>query len=110
MAARIWEASALERLEAAAKIDATNAGVLAALGRLHMQKGNHQKAMQRYRALLLQSFDEKQAGLTKADVYLALGQIHLALGEKPKARGMLERANETSPGRDDIKALLAQVE
>ena len=37
-----------------------------------------------FRSLLLQTFDEKTAGVTKAEVYLALGRIHLQAGESPE--------------------------
>jgi Tfp pilus assembly protein PilF len=58
---------------------------------------------------LLQTFDEKAAGVTKASVYLALGQVHLLSGEAPKARNMFERGLEMDPKNEELKAALAAV-
>jgi tetratricopeptide (TPR) repeat protein len=57
--------------------------------------------------LLLQSFDEKAAGITKAEVYLALGNLHREAGENPKARNMFERGLETDPKNEALKQALA---
>ena len=60
-------------------------------------------------ARLLQTFDEKTAGITEASVYLALGQIHLMSGEAPKARNMFERGLETDPKNEELKQALASL-
>jgi hypothetical protein len=45
--------------------------------------------------------------ISKAEVFYALGRVHDALGEKPKARQMLERALQTDASLVDAKRLLA---
>ena len=54
----------------------------------------------------MQSFDEKAAGITKAEVYLALGNLHRDAGENVKARNMFERGLETDPKNEALKAAL----
>jgi tetratricopeptide (TPR) repeat protein len=102
-------AAALERYTAAYKLDPGHAGTLAALGRLALASKDLESARRYFRSLLLQTFDEKSAGITKAGVYLALGQIHLLAGEGPKARNMFERGLEADPGNQELKAALAAV-
>jgi tetratricopeptide (TPR) repeat protein len=98
---------ALERYTAAYKLDPGHPGTLAALGRLALANNDLEGARRYFRSLLLQTFDEKTAGITKASVYLALGQIHLMSGETPKARNMFERGLETDPKNEDLKQALA---
>jgi tetratricopeptide (TPR) repeat protein len=100
---------ALDRYGAAYKLDPGHAGTLAALGRLALAQNDLETARRYYRSLLLQSFDEKSAGITKAGVYLALGRIHLLAGEGPKARNMFERGLETDPKNEDLKRELASL-
>ncbi len=100
---------ALERYTAAYKLDPGHPGTLAALGRLAMANNDFEAARRYFRSLLLQTFDEKTAGITKAGVYLALGRIHLQAGEAPKARNMFERGLESDPRNEDLKAALAAI-
>jgi tetratricopeptide (TPR) repeat protein len=100
---------ALERYTAAYKLDPGHAGTLAALGRLALTQKDLEGARRYYRSLLLQNFDEKTAGITKAGVYLALGRIHLDAGEDAKARNMFERGLEADPKSEDLKTALAAV-
>jgi hypothetical protein len=58
--------------------------------------------------MLLQNLDPS-LGVTKADVYLQLGQIHAQLGEGPKAKGMYERGLELDPQHARLREALAQV-
>ena len=102
-------ASASERYTAAYKLDPGHPGTLAALGRLAMASGDPEGARRYFRSLLLQTFDEKTAGISKAGVYLALGQIHLMAGEAPKARNMFERGLESDPQNVELKEALAAV-
>jgi len=102
-------ALALERYTAAYKLDPGHPGTLAALGRLALAKQDLEGARRYFRSLLLQTFDEKTAGVTKASVYLALGQVHLLSGEAPKARNMFERGLEMDPKNEELKAALAAV-
>jgi tetratricopeptide (TPR) repeat protein len=100
-------ATALQRYEAAYQLDPAQPAVLAALGRLAMQQKDAEKARRYYRSLLLQTYDEKAVGVTKADIYLALGKLHLAANEIPKARNMFERGLESDPKNAALKEALA---
>jgi tetratricopeptide (TPR) repeat protein len=99
--------AAAERYQAAYQLDPAHAGTLAALGRLALADKDIEKARKVYRSLLLQSFDEKAAGITKAQVYLTLGKLHVQANEVPKARNMFERGLETEPKNAELKAALA---
>lgn len=107
--ARGDHATAQARYDAAHQIDPSDAATLVALGRFAVAAGDAEKARRYYRSLLLQSFDEKAAGIGKADVYLALGKLHLRAGEAPKARNMFERGLETDPKHEGLRQALAQV-
>jgi tetratricopeptide (TPR) repeat protein len=100
-------AAAKQRYTAAYQIDPTQAGVLGALSRLALRQHDVESARRFLRTLLLQSFDEKAAGITKAEVYLALGNLHREAGENPKARNMFERGLETDPKNEVLKQALA---
>jgi tetratricopeptide (TPR) repeat protein len=100
-------AAAKQRYAAAYQIDPTQAGVLGALARLSMRQHDAESARRYLRTLLLQSFDEKVAGITKAEVYLALGNLHREAGENAKARNMFERGLETDPKNEVLKQALA---
>jgi tetratricopeptide (TPR) repeat protein len=100
-------ATARQRYTSAYQIDPTQAAVLGALARLSL-RGNDTESARRYlRTLLLQTFDEKAAGITKAEVYLALGNLHRDAGENAKARNMFERGLETEPKNEALKQALA---
>jgi golgin subfamily B member 1 len=100
-------ANAKQRYTAAYQIDPTQAGVLGALSRLAIRQHDGESARRYLRTLLLQSFDEKVAGITKAEVYLELGNLHRQAGENPKARNMFERGLETDPKNEALKQALA---
>ncbi|HEY7956264.1 MAG TPA: tetratricopeptide repeat protein, partial [Polyangia bacterium] len=101
-------ALALTEYAAAHQIDPAHAPTLAALGRLHLAKGEWDKARGIYRKMLLQNLDP-QAGITKAEVYLHLGEIHEQQGEAPKAVGMYERGLELDAGHAGLRAALSRV-
>jgi tetratricopeptide (TPR) repeat protein len=100
-------ATAKQRYIAAYQIDPTQANVLGALSRLSIRQNDGESARRYLRTLLLQSFDEKAAGITKAGVYLALGNLHREAGENVKARNMFERGLETDPKNEALKQALA---
>jgi tetratricopeptide (TPR) repeat protein len=102
------QAQALESYNAAYSIDPTHTGTLEALGRLHMVQNDWEKARKIYRSMLLANLDP-QAGITKADVYLHLGEIHEKLGEGPKAVGMYERGLELEANHARLKEALGRV-
>jgi tetratricopeptide (TPR) repeat protein len=88
-------AAALAAFGEAQRIDGGHSPTLVAIGRLQRQKGDWEAARKAYRSLLLQNLDA-DAGISKAGVYLALGEIHEKLNEGPKAVGMYERGLETA--------------
>jgi len=57
--------------------------------------------------LLLQTFDEMAVGLSKAQIYLALGKLHQEAGELPKARNMFERGLEIDVKNEALRLALA---
>jgi len=102
-------AAAKLRYTSAYQIDPTQAAVLGALSRLSIRQHDTDSARRYLRTLLLQTFDEKSAGITKAEVYLALGDLHREAGEHSKARNMFERGLETDPKNQALKQALASV-
>jgi tetratricopeptide (TPR) repeat protein len=100
-------AVAKQRYAAAYQIDPTQAAVLGALSRLSIRQHDSESARRYLRTLLLQSFDEKAAGMTKGEVYLALGDLHREAGENAKARNMYERGLESDPKNEALKQALA---
>jgi tetratricopeptide (TPR) repeat protein len=67
-----------------------------------------EKARRIYRSMLLQNLDPT-VGVTRADVYLHLGEIHEKLGEGPKAIGMYERGLELDPNHAGLLAAMGRV-
>jgi|GEM_PF-1515908 len=100
-------ATAKQRYTSAYQIDPTQAFVLGSLARLSLRQNDAEGARRYLRTLLLQSFDEKAAGITKGEVYLELGNLHRAAGENAKARNMFERGLETDPKNEALKQALA---
>ena len=98
---------AKQRYATAYQIDPTQASVLGALSRLSLRQNDVESARRYLRTLLLQSFDEKAAGITKAQVYLELGNLHREAGEYAKARNMFERGLESEPKNEQLKQALA---
>lgn len=91
------------------RIDTTYTPVVVAIGKLAMGQQDWEKARRIYRAMLLQNIDEATAGITKGDVYYALGQIHEQLEETKKAVNMYERGLEIKPDHADLQAALARI-
>ena len=99
---------ALEQYNAAYGIDAGHLPTLIALGRLYMNLSDWEKARRIYRSMLLQNLDPA-SGVTRADVYLHLGEIHEKLGEGPKAVGMYERGLELDPNHAGLLLAMGRV-
>lgn len=99
---------ALEELDKAFRIEPGNVHVLKALGLVAIQVDDLKKAMQMFRALLLQKL-EGDTPITKAEVFYYLAQIHNKQGEKPKAIQMLERAVQADDKLESAKKLLAEL-
>lgn len=101
-------AGAVAAYEEAFRVNPTDVPTMAGLGRLAMAQRDWEKARRVYRSLVLQNLDA-DAGLTKADVYYALGVIHVELNEAPKAKGMFQRGLEMDPKDERLKAALAKL-
>ncbi|MCB9573169.1 MAG: tetratricopeptide repeat protein, partial [Kofleriaceae bacterium] len=99
---------AMAAYEEAFRVNPTDVPTMAGLGRLYMAARDWEKARRVYRSLVLQNVDA-DAGLTKADVYYALGVIHVELNEAPKARGMFQRGLEVDPHDERLKDALARL-
>jgi len=99
---------ALSELDAAYKVDLTNVGVLADLGLLAFEQGDLDRAQKTFRGLLLQKL-ERDAPITKADVYYYLGDISRQQGDRPKAISMLERAIAEQSSHANARTLLASL-
>jgi pentatricopeptide repeat protein len=100
--------AALGEYASAHQIDPSHAQTMDALGRLYAAAGEWEKARGIYRKMLLQNLDPT-TGVTKADVYLHLGEIHEKLNEGPKAVGMYERGLELDAAHGRLREALARV-
>jgi tetratricopeptide (TPR) repeat protein len=84
-----------------------DAETLATVSRQCLAQGDLDRALKGFRSLLLLPLD---AGpITKAEVYLHLGEIHERKGELRKAISMLERALESDPTLAPARELLARL-
>jgi tetratricopeptide (TPR) repeat protein len=99
---------ALAELDQAFKIDPGSVAVLRDLGALAIETGDLERAQKTYRALLLQKLDPTSP-ISKAEVFLRLGEIAGRLGDRPKAVQMLERALENDPSLSTAKTMLAEL-
>lgn len=97
---------ALEELDKAFRIEPGNISVLHKLGTVALAAGDMKKAQQMFRALLLQKL-EADSPITKAEVFLHLGEVHEGLGEKSKAVQMYERAVQSDDNLARAKEKLA---
>jgi tetratricopeptide (TPR) repeat protein len=99
---------ALEQYNLAFSIDPAHTPTMVALGRLYLAASEWDKARRIYRSMLLQNLDPA-AGVTKADVYLHLGEIHERLNEAPKAVGMYERGLEVDGNHQELRAAILRL-
>jgi len=99
---------ALAQFDLAFKIDPGSVEVLRDLGMLSLESGDLDRAQKTFRALLLQKLDAN-AGISKGEVFLRLGEISHKQGDKPKAIQMLERAIENDPQLAQAKTMLAEL-
>jgi tetratricopeptide (TPR) repeat protein len=98
---------ALAQYDLAFKVDPGSIGVLRDLSLLSMETGDFDRAQKTFRALLLQKLD-RNAGITKGEVFFYLGEISMKQGDKTKAIQMLERALENEPELGKAKSRLAE--
>jgi tetratricopeptide (TPR) repeat protein len=106
--ARGDRAGALGAYEEALRVNPTDVTTMTGLGRLYFAAEDWEKARKIYQSLVLQNVDA-DAGVTKAEVYWALGKIHLQLGQPPKARSMFQRGLEIEPHNPKLKEALSSL-
>ncbi|MBA3458363.1 MAG: tetratricopeptide repeat protein, partial [Deltaproteobacteria bacterium] len=103
--ARNDRAGALAAYEEALRVNPTDVTTMTGLGRLYLAAEDWEKARKIYQSLVLQNIDA-DAGVTKGEVYWALGKIHLHLGQPPKAKSMFQRGLEIEPQNQKLKEAL----
>jgi tetratricopeptide (TPR) repeat protein len=103
--ARGDRAGALAAYEEALRVNPTDVSTMTGLGRLYLAAEDWEKARRIYQSLVLQNIDA-DAGVTKGEVYWALGKIHLQLGQPPKAKSMFQRGLEIEPQNQKLKDAL----
>ncbi|MBV8759380.1 MAG: tetratricopeptide repeat protein [Deltaproteobacteria bacterium] len=99
---------ALAAYEEALRVNPTDVVTMTGLGRMYFAAGDWEKARKIYQSLVLQNIDA-DAGVTKGDVYWALGKIHIELGQPPKAKSMFQRGLELEPQNQKLKDALASL-
>jgi golgin subfamily B member 1 len=104
--ARGDRAAALTAYEEALRVNPTDVTTMTGLGRLYFAAQDWEKARKIYQSLVLQNVDA-EAGVTKAEVYWALGKIHLQLGQPPKAKSMFQRGLEIEPHNPKLREALS---
>ncbi len=98
-------AGALAAYEEALRVNPTDVSTMTGLGRLYLASEDWEKARKIYQSLVLQNIDA-DAGVTKGEVYWALGKIHLSLGQPPKAKSMFQRGLEIEPQNQKLRDAL----
>jgi len=106
--ARGDQPGALAAYEEALRVNPTDVVTMTGLGRLYFASGDWEKARKIYQSLVLQNIDS-EAGVTKGEVYWALGTIHLQLGQPPKAKSMFQRGLEIEPNNQRLKEALSSL-
>ena len=99
---------ALEELDKAFRIEPGNVQVLRKQGMVALEAEDLKKAQQMFRALLLQKLDDSSP-ITKAEVFMYLGDVHDKMGEKSKAIQMLERAVQSDDKLERAAQRLAEL-
>jgi tetratricopeptide (TPR) repeat protein len=107
--ARGDQPGALAAYEEALRVNPTDVNTMTGLGRLYFAAQDWEKARKIYQSLVLQNIDA-EAGVTKGEVYWALGKIHLQLGQPPKAKSMFQRGLEIEPHNPKLKEALSSLQ
>ena len=107
--ARGDHAGALAAYEEALRVNPTDVTTMTSLGKLYFSQKEWEKARRIYQSLVLQNI-EPDVGVTKGQVYWALGTIHLHLGQPPKAKSMFQRGLEIEPQNQQLKDALQSLQ
>ncbi|MEO8554189.1 MAG: tetratricopeptide repeat protein, partial [Kofleriaceae bacterium] len=94
--------------EEALRVNPTDVVTMTGLGRLYFASHDWEKARKIYQSLVLQNIDA-DAGVTKGEVYWALGRIHIELGQSPKAKSMFQRGLEIEPQNQKLREALTSL-
>jgi tetratricopeptide (TPR) repeat protein len=100
--------AALAAYEEALRVNPTDVNTMTGLGRLYFAGADWEKARRIYQSLVLQNIDD-DVGVTKGEVYWALGKIHLELDQVPKAKSMFQRGLEIEPQNPKLKEALSSL-
>ncbi len=100
--------AALAAYEEALRVNPTDVNTMTGLGRLYFASADWEKARRIYQSLVLQNIDG-DIGVTKGEVYWALGKIHLELDQVPKAKSMFQRGLEIEPQNSKLKEALSSL-
>ncbi|HEU4612270.1 MAG TPA: tetratricopeptide repeat protein, partial [Kofleriaceae bacterium] len=100
---------ALAAYEEALRVNPTDVITMTGLGRMYFEEGDWEKARKIYQSLVLQNIDA-DVGMTKGEVYWALGKIHIELGQSPKAKSMFQRGLEIEPGNQKLREALSSLQ
>ncbi|HEY6039796.1 MAG TPA: tetratricopeptide repeat protein, partial [Kofleriaceae bacterium] len=106
--ARGDRSGALAAYEEALRVNPTDVTTMTGLGRLYFAGNDWEKARKIYQSLVLQNIDP-DAGVTKGEVYWALGRIHIELGQSPKAKSMFQRGLEIEPQNQKLREALSSL-
>ncbi len=101
--------AALAAYEEALRVNPTDVVTMTGLGRLYLALEDWEKARKIYQSLVLQNI-EPDVGVTKGEVYWALGRIHIELGQSPKAKSMFQRGLELEPQNQKLRDALSQLQ
>jgi golgin subfamily B member 1 len=107
--ARGDRSGALAAYEEALRVNPTDVITMTGLGRMYFASGDWEKARKIYQSLVLQNI-EPDLGVTKGEVYWALGKIHIELGQSPKAKSMFQRGLEIEPGNQKLREALSSLQ
>ncbi len=107
--ARGDRAGALAAYEEALRINPGDVSTMTSLAKLYLAAEDWEKARKIYQSLVLQNIDS-DSGVTKGEVYWALGKIHLHLGQPPKAKSMFQRGLEIEPQNQKLKDALQSLQ
>jgi tetratricopeptide (TPR) repeat protein len=99
---------ALAAYEEALRVNPTDVTTMTGLGKLYFTSGDWEKARKIYQSLVLQNIGA-DVGMTKGEVYWALGKIHIELGQSPKAKSMFQRGLEIEPGNQKLREALSSL-
>ncbi|MFN0253619.1 MAG: tetratricopeptide repeat protein [Kofleriaceae bacterium] len=107
--ARGDRAGALAAYEEALRISPGEVSTMTSLAKLYLAAEDWEKARKIYQSLVLQNIDA-DTGVSKGEVYWALGKIHLQLGQPPKAKSMFQRGLEIEPQNQKLKDALQSLQ